>query len=312
VNDNRPVLVTGAAGFAGRHLLERLGSTGDIVGWSRAPVSPELGRLARWQHVDVARRDDVRAALREIQPGRVYHLAGVSNVDRSRSHPAEALAINVAGTHYLLDGLRRLNRGARVIVAGSAMVYAPSSAPSTELSPTAPESPYGFSKFAQERLALRVATDDGLDVVIARAFNHTGPGQAPTFVAPSIAHQIALIERGRQEPVLRVGNLDSRRDLTDVRDVVRAYTDLMARGLSGEIYNVASGVGRPIRTLLDTLVGAASVPIRVEVDPERVRAVEKSALVGDATKLRALTGWTPTIAFDRMLVDLLEYWRANS
>jgi GDP-4-dehydro-6-deoxy-D-mannose reductase len=306
------VLVTGATGFAGRHLLERLRSTGDIVGWSRSAVPPEVEGLARWQHVDVTRRDDVRKALRAIQPRQVYHLAGASQVDRSRSHPAEALDINVVGTHYLLDGLRRLERPARVLVTGSAMVYAPSAVPSTEMSATAPEGAYGFSKFAQEQLALRAAADDGLDVVIVRAFNHTGPGQAPTFVAASIARQIALIERGRQEPVLRVGNLDSRRDLTDVRDVVRAYSDHMASGSGGEIYNDASGVGRPIRTVLETLVAAASVPIRIEIDPERVRAVEKPALIGDASKLRALTGWTPAIPFDRMLRDLLEYWRAQS
>jgi GDP-4-dehydro-6-deoxy-D-mannose reductase len=311
VNDSRPLLVTGASGFAGRHLLERLASAGDVVGWSRSPVAAELAGLARWYRVDMTRRDQVRAALEEIRPTRVYHLAGLAQVDRSRSDPAEALDTNVIATHHLLEGLRRLGRPVRVLVSGSAMVYAPSTAPLAETAATAPDGPYGLSKFAQEQLALRVAAEDGLDVVVARAFNHTGPGQAPTFVAPSIARQIARIERDQQEPVLKVGNLEALRDLTDVRDVVRAYVDLMTHGVSGEIYNVASGVGRSIRSLLDTLIAAAAVPIRVEIDPQRVRAVENSVVIGNANKLRALTGWAPAIPFDRMLVDLLEYWRAR-
>ena len=161
-------------------------------------------------------------------------------------------------------------------------------------------------------LSVRAATEDGVDVVVTRSFNHTGPGQPPTFVAPSFARQLARIERGLQEPVLKVGNLDALRDLTDVRDVVRAYTALMASGATGEVYNVASGMGRSIRAIVDTLVAAATVPVRVEIDPARVRTIDAPALIGDASKLRALTGWTPRIPFERMVSDLLTYWRDNT
>ena len=226
--------------------------------------------------------------------------------------PAETLEANVLATHHLLDGLGRAGVRARVLISGSATVYAPSTIPLAETAPLAPDNPYGLSKLAQEMLSVRTATEDGVDVVVTRSFNHTGPGQPPTFVAPSFARQLARIERGLQEPVLKVGNLDALRDLTDVRDVVRAYTALMASGATGEVYNVASGMGRSIRAIVDTLVAAATVPVRVEIDPARVRTIDAPALIGDASKLRALTGWTPRIPFERMVSDLLTYWRDNT
>jgi GDP-4-dehydro-6-deoxy-D-mannose reductase len=311
MNDG-PVLVTGASGFVGRHLLEQLRSTHDVVGWSRSPVATELAGVASWQQVDVTKREQVRSALRELRPRQIYHFAGATQVDRSWTMPAEALETNVLATHHLLDALGRTGVAARVLISGSATVYAPSTVPLAETSPAVPRNPYGLSKLAQEMLSVRAAAEDGIDVVITRSFNHTGPGQPESFVAPSIARQIARIERGLQEPVLKVGNLDALRDLTDVRDVVRAYTGLMTSGVTGEIYNVASGVGRSIRSILDTLVAAATVPVRVEVEPARVRKIDTSALIGDASKLRALTGWTPLIPFEQTVTDLLTYWRAHT
>jgi GDP-4-dehydro-6-deoxy-D-mannose reductase len=142
-----------------------------------------------------------------------------------------------------------------------------------------------------------------------RSFNHTGPGQAPDFVAPSLARQIALIERGVVEPVIRVGNLEAIRDFTDVRDVIRAYVALMQRGQAGAVYNVGSGVGRSIRSVLDALLARARVEVRVETDPARLRPSDVPALVADAARLRLTTGWQPVISFERMLDDLMEYWR---
>src|ERR1043166_1296928 len=191
---------------------------------------------------------------------------------------------------------------------GSGAVYAPSRTPLNEEAPVAPDNPYSISKLAQEQLALRAVREDGLDVIVARAFNHTGPRQGPFFVAPTLARQITRIERGLIEPVLRVGNLDTERDLTDVRDVVRAYAALMQSGTVGTVYNIASGVGRPIRALLDALLSRCRVPVRVDVDPALLRARDAAALVGDTTRLRQTTGWQPEIAFDQMLDDLLHYW----
>ena len=306
----RTILVTGASGFAGSHLLDRLRGTGDIVGWSRSRPGREDG--VRWQEVDVRDGAAVRAAIRELRPDRIYHCAGVAHVSESWGSPTAPLAVNALGTHHLLDGLRRHGRGCRVLVTGSATVYAASPSPLTEDSPLRPDSPYGTSKLAQELLALRAAAEDGLDVVVARAFNHTGPRQTAAYMAPGIARQIASIEAGRSEPVIRVGNLDAERDLTDVRDVVAAYITLMDAGVRGEVYNVASGVGHAVRDVVETLVDLSCVPVGIEVDPARVRPIDNPRLVGDSSKLRQLTGWSPTIPFEQMLLDLLDSWRATA
>ena len=306
---NAPVLVTGAAGFAGGHLIEHLAPSHEVVAWARGKPPAELAPLASWQQIDMLDRDRVRTAVRELRPRTCYHCAGVSGVDTSAADPARALAANVLGTHLLLDALRRAAIPCRVLVTGSAAVYAPSPDPLREDGRLAPDTPYALSKFAQEGLSLRAAEEDGLEVVLARSFNHTGPRQTPYFVTASIARQIALAERGAIEPVLRVGNLDPARDLSDIRDVVGAYVALAKAGVPGEVYNVASGTARTIRSIVDQLVALASVRIRVEIDAQRVRPTDRPILVGDASKLRALTGWKPLVPFEAMLRDLLDYWR---
>lgn len=309
VQVNGTVLVTGASGLAGSHLVEHLSGTRDVVAWTRSAPPPGLDSLARWLRLDLLDRDRVRSAIRELGPREVYHCAGVSQVDRSWESPAQPLAGNVLATHYLLDALRRAEVACRVLVPGSAAVYAPSAEALREDDRLAPDSPYALSKLAQEGLGRRAAAEDGIEVVTTRSFNHTGPRQTPSFVASSIARQIARIERGAVEPVLLVGNVDARRDLTDVRDVVRAYAALMAAGTPGDVYNVASGTARTVRSVIDALVAIASVRVRVETDPARLRPLDNPVLLGDASKLRALTGWVPRIPFEAMLRDLLEYWR---
>lgn len=304
-----PVLVTGASGFAGSHLLEHLSGRADLVAWARSDPPSELATLARWQRVDLLDRDRVRQAIRELKPSAVYHCAGAPHVAHSWQDATKPLASNVLTTHYLFDALRRAGTGARVLIPGSAHVYAASPHPHNEDSPVAPASPYALSKLAQEQLGVRAVAEDGLEVVVARAFNHTGPRQSADFFAPAMARQIARIERGGIEPVIKVGNLDAERDLTDVRDTVRAYTLLMEKGAVGGIYNVASGIGRPMRVVLDALVRRAQVPVRVGTDPERLRPHDIPVLVGDATRLRNATGWAPEISFERTIDDLLNYWR---
>jgi GDP-4-dehydro-6-deoxy-D-mannose reductase len=304
-----PVLVTGAAGFAGSHLLEQLSGHDDLVAWARSAPPPQLVRLARWQVVDLLDRDGVRAAIRDVRPSAVYHLAGVSHVAESFADPSKPLAGNVLGTHHLFDALRRSGISCRIVIAGSAAIYASSEPPLTENSPLGPASPYAVSKLAQEQLGLRAIAEDGLDVIVARAFNHTGPRQTPSFMAPAIARQIALIERGQLEPVLQIGNTSPRRDLSDVRDVVRAYQLLMAAGTPGAVYNVASGEGRAVGDILNALISRSRVPVRTVVDPSRLRANDTPTLVGDSTRLRNATGWQPEIPFGRMIDDLLDYWR---
>ena len=305
-----PVLVTGAAGFAGSHLVEQLGNSCDVVAWARSHPPAEIAHLARWTTIDLLDRDRVRQEIRSIRPSVVYHCAGASHVGASWQNTAQPLANNALATHHLLDALRRARVDARVLVAGSATVYAPSVAPLREEDLLAPNSPYAASKLAQEQLALREATESGLNVIVVRPFNHIGPRQRPDFAAPGFARQIALIERGELQPLIKVGNLDAERDISDVRDTIRGYTLLMERGKAGTVYNVASGVGRSIRDILDALVSRARVAVTISVDAERLRPNDTPVIVGDATRLRADTGWTPLIPFDRTIDDLLAYWRA--
>jgi GDP-4-dehydro-6-deoxy-D-mannose reductase len=306
-----PVLITGASGFAGGHLVEHLTGSHEIVGWVRTAPRSELAALADWHTIDLLDRDGVRKGIANLRPAAVFHLAGAPQVAESWRDGAKPLEDNVLATQHLLDAVRRAGLTCRVLVTGSAAVYAPSDSPIREGDTIAPANPYAVSKLAQEQLALRAHHDDGLDIVVVRPFNHTGPRQPPTFVAPSMARQIAMIERRLAEPVIRVGNLETRRDFTDVRDVVRAYSALMKLGQPGEIYNVGSGVGRSIRSLLDALLSRSEVEIRVETEIARLRPTETAALVAETSRLTARTGWRPEISFESMLDRLLGYWRAE-
>jgi GDP-4-dehydro-6-deoxy-D-mannose reductase len=312
VNDTpQVVLVTGAGGFAGSHLVEYLLASPKQ---HRSEGGSASHRVVAWtrQTIDLLDRAGVRAAIAELRPTQVYHCAGVPHVAESWRDTAQPLEGNVLATEHLLDAVRRAEVRCRVLIPGSAAVYAASSEPISEADAIAPTSPYAISKLAQEQLALRAIQEDALDVVVTRSFNHTGPRQTPAFVAPSMARQIALIERGQLEPVIRVGNLEARRDLTDVRDVVRAYVALMQSGATGVVYNVASGIARSIHSVLDALVSRSRVPVRIEVDPQRLRPSDVPVMVGNCSRLMAATGWQPAISFDQTLDDLLNYWRADA
>jgi GDP-4-dehydro-6-deoxy-D-mannose reductase len=306
-----PVLVTGASGFAGGHLVQHLAPAHAIVAWTRSDPPTELASLAHWQRVDLLDRDRVRTAIATVRPSQVYHCAGVTNVAESWRDTTGVLEGNVLATEHLLDALRRAEIECRVLAPGSAAVYAPSSEPLGEDAVLAPASPYALSKLAQEELARRAVEEDGLDVVLTRSFNHTGPRQTAAYAAPSMARQIALIEAGAMEPVIRVGNLEARRDLSDVRDVVRAYAALMESGVRGVIYNVGSGTSRAIRAVLEALIARSKVPVRIESDPARMRPADVPVLTANCSRLEQATGWQPTISFDQMLDDLLEYWRSR-
>lgn len=304
------ILVTGASGFAGSHLVEALAGTAELHAWTHGSVPALLARKASWRQVELMDPAQVLEAIALARPACIYHCAGSPHVAASWQDSATPLSRNVIGTHHLLDAVRRAGIPCRILITGSAAVYAASPTPITEAAAVAPVSPYALSKFAQERLGLRAIEEDGVEVVTTRSFNHTGPRQTPAFVAPSIARQIALIEQGA-EPVVRVGNLDAFRDFTDVRDVVGAYILLMERGRSGDLYNVASGVAYGMHQILDALLKRARRPIRIEQDPNRMRPHDTPVIIGDASRLRTVTGWEPRIGFEQMLDDLLDYWRAD-
>jgi len=305
------VLVTGAAGFVGSHLLELLeqGSS-QVVAWLRPGTEPLIsGSRVIWHAVELHDRKAVAAALDAFAPSQIYHLAGVPHVGDSWSHVHETFAGNVLGTHHLFEALRHSGAKPRVLITSTAFVYAPQPRAITEQDVVRPNSPYGTSKLAQEMIAKRAWEDDGIPALIARSFNHVGPRQSPAFVASSIAKQIAEIEAGKRSPALLMGNMESKRDMMDVRDTVRAYQSMMASAKPGIPYNVCSGVPMPISELVELMRSKARVPIAIEQDPARLRPSDTPVVLGDHSRLTADTGWTPQIPFDRTADDLLAYWR---
>ena len=295
-----PIVITGATGFVGAHLTRQLQHDAPDVtlhGWSSRTVNLLNAAL-------------VEEAIMRAPPSAVYHLAGASHVGESWAQSTEHLEIHVLGTHHLLEALRRHAPTCRVVVVSSGMVYRPQPDLLTEDSPIGPGSPYALSKVAEEQLALHGAAQDGLQVIVARPFNHIGPGQSPRFAPPNFARQIAEIEAGAT-PTITIGNLDTRRDFTDVRDVVKAYVAMMARGSVGRVYNVCSGVATPIRAILDELLTLSRVTVTLETDPARLRPSDVPSMAGSAARLTADTGWRPAISLRETLSDTLDDWRAR-
>jgi GDP-4-dehydro-6-deoxy-D-mannose reductase len=308
----RVSLVTGAAGFAGSHLVEHLlEHDAEVAAWSNPSgrTAPAEDSRIRWRAVDLLDRDAVAREIAALRPGAVYHLAGLADVAASWSKPERSLRINALGTSHLLDAVAKAGLDCPVLVTGSALVYEQSANAIAEDSPIGPSSPYGLSKLAQEMLAMSAALPR---VLIARPFNHAGPRQSDAYVTSSFARQIAEAEAGRREPVLRVGNLDSRRDITDVRDTVRAYRAMMERGTTRRPYNVCSGIAYLVRDLLDSLIALARIPVRVESDPARMRPSDNPVVLGDNSRIRSEVGWDPRIGMEQTLRDLLAYSRLHA
>jgi GDP-4-dehydro-6-deoxy-D-mannose reductase len=302
--------VTGGTGFAGSHLIEHLLDTdATVAAWSNPSGTPPPAGDARvrWRAVDLLDRDDVARSIHDLRPSTVYHCGGLADVAESWARPERALRVNAIGTEHVLDAVHRSGIDCPVLVTGSALVYRPSPGRLTEDSPVAPATPYGVSKLAQEMAASRSQV---AQVLLARPFNHAGPRQSDAYVTSAFARQIAEAEAGLRAPVLLVGNLESRRDITDVRDTVRAYRALVERGRPRRPYNVCSGRAYLIRDLLDLLVAMARVPLRIEHDTARMRPSDNPLVLGDLSRIREETGWQPLISIERTLGDLLAYWRA--
>ena len=295
-------LITGVSGFVGRHLVEHLRAMGDDVeGCDRADGSVDIGDLV-----------SVKKAVERVHPEVVYHLAGWSDVGGSWAAPVEVFRANAEGTLNVL--LACAESGVeRVLAVSSADVYGivrDDDLPITEDAPLRPVTPYAASKVAADYLALQAWLGTGLPVLRARAFNHLGPGQLPRFVAPALAERIARNELDGGT-VVPVGNLTARRDFTDVRDVVRAYRLLIERGEPGEAYNICSGRAVSVQELAEALLTMTREPMELKPDPELERPVDVPVLLGDYSRLRAATGWTPTIPLEQTLEDLLDDMRAR-
>lgn len=306
-------LITGIEGFAGYHLARHLSARGDtVIGTAFGPTSAAIAGY-RVVSLDINRSDDVRGAIEDIAPEVIYHLAALSNVKVSWESTRSTLETNFIGAFNVLEAAASLGGNApRVLLVGSAEQYGPvppERQPISEDCPLDPRNPYALSKVAQEYLGLNYFRTGRLPVYLVRAFNHSGPGQAPIFVASSFAKQIAEIESDGREPVMFVGNLTSRRDFTDVRDTVRAYATVVEKGDPGEVYNVCTGTPVGISEILNTLLAASSRKIRVEVDPKLYRPTDIPAFSGDRTKISTKCGWRPEIPLRQTLTDLLDYWR---
>ncbi len=304
------VLVTGAAGFVGRHLLSELVAAGHEV---TATDRPATG-VAEVRPVELRDPEALRALVRTARPDACVHLAAVSYVPDGDRDPAELLAVNVAGTLNLLEALRREAPRARLLLISTAQVYGSAPSPGSpnppldESAPTCPLTLYAISKVACEQAALAYGACHTLDVMIARPANHTGPGQSSRFVAPAFARQIVEVAAGRL-PKVRVGNLDAVRDFTDVRDVVRAYRLLLERGTAGLAYNISADTPVRIGDLLERLLALAAVEAPVEPDPALVRPADVSIRM-DTSRLRDTTGWRPLHPLDDTLSALIEEARA--
>lgn len=309
-------LITGINGFVGGHLAEHLLSTGWDVTGASSSASHRLVHLAG--HVslvttDLMDADANRAMLEQCKPDAIFHLAAQAHVPTALANPEATLTGNMLAQSRLLDGVRASGIDPVVVVACTSEEYGavrPEDIPVDEDTPLRPGNPYALSKVFQDMHALESFIAHGIRTVRLRLFNHIGPRQAPSYVVASFARQIALIERGEQEPVVSVGNLAARRDFSDVRDIVRAY-ELAARHCEpGSVYNVGSGEAVMIQNILDMLIGMSHLPIKVSVDPARVRPVDVPVIACDASSFRSRTQWTPQISLHQSLSDVLDEWRA--
>jgi GDP-4-dehydro-6-deoxy-D-mannose reductase len=303
-------LVTGATGFAGGHLVERLLESHPSVGaWGHTEGRPMPfeDRRVRWRAVHLLDRTGVKEAVLDLQPSVIFHLAGLPHVAESWKAAGRALAVNALGTHHLLASVEEILHDCTVVIAGSALVYRPSATALAEDDELGPVDPYGVSKLAQEMRAASASTP----VILTRPFNHAGPGQSDAFVTSSFAKQIAEIEAGVREPHLLVGNLEARRDIMDVRDTARAYEALAAKGVRGRVYNICSGTAHRIGDLLERLLAVAHTRVTVQQDPARLRPSDNPVVLGDPSRIIADTGWRPEISIDTTLADLLGWWRAR-
>jgi GDP-4-dehydro-6-deoxy-D-mannose reductase len=305
----RRVLITGGTGFVGPHLIQFLKSRSSTVAVIASGDKFARAAGVDYCEVDIRRADEVRSVVRNVRPAHIYHLAGVSAVDVSWSDPRLTFEVNVLGALNVFEAAMNLPSPPRILNVSTSQVYASSATILTENSRLDPDNPYAASKAMAELLRVQYRKSAGGGIITARSFNHTGPGQMPNFVLPSMAKQFAEMEAGLRPPKLTVGNIEVMRDFTDVRDVVAAYFALLEKGRTGEVYNVCSGSAVRLSDVIAKFEAISGMAIQIDVDPQRLRSNEIPAVFGDATKIRTETGWNPEIPLETTLRDLLNYWR---
>lgn len=312
------VFITGITGFVGSHLAELLLSKGlkvyGIKRWrSKTENITHIMDKLNLAEADMRDGHSLEQVIKEVEPDYVFHLAAQSFVPTSWRAPADTMETNAVGTLHLLEAVRKLNCDPLIQIAGSSEEYGlvhPYEVPIKETNPLRPLSPYGVSKVAADKLGFQYHRSYGMKIVVTRSFNHTGPRRGDVFVTSNFAKQIVEIEKGQKKPVIKVGNLNSQRDFSDVRDVVRAYWLSLTKGDYGDCYNICSGKPRVIKDILDLLLKQCNVEdIKIESDLDRMRPSDVEILHGDCTKLMEKTGWKAEISFDKTMSDLMDYWR---
>lgn len=309
----KKVLITGASGFAGRHLINQLdASKYQIWGTVFGDGASSLGEQITAIKLDLSDFEATVKLVKEVTPDWVFHLAALSSPAASMHDHNKTLINNITAQANLLDSLVLHAPNARVLVVGSAEEYGKvdeACLPIEESCELNPLTPYAVSKVAQDYMGRQYFLSKKLPVIRVRPFNHIGEGQPPLFVLPAFAKQVAMIEAGKQEAVLTVGNLDSTRDFTDVRDMVKAYELALLHGVDGDVYNLGSGIETKIADLLDMLLGMATVSIEVQQDPTKMMKSDVPRLAANCEKFKSLTGWQPTIPLKDSVSRVLDYWR---
>jgi GDP-4-dehydro-6-deoxy-D-mannose reductase len=315
----KKVLITGITGFVGQHLAKHFLSQSDyeVVGTYRSEASldslQDLKEHVSFLQLDLMDPKAVSELLLTEKPDYICHLAAQASPAISFKNPSETLTNNIVAELNVLEALRSEElKGTRILIVSTGEVYGavtPADLPVDELTPMRPVSPYSVSKIAQDYLALQYFLAYHVDIVRVRPFNHTGPGQKAGYVVSDFARQIVAIEQKKNDPIIFVGNLEAKRDFTDVRDVVRAYQLALEKGVSGEVYNIGSGTSRKIADILETLRSHSQQEIEVKTDPSRFRPIDVPEIVCDYQKFQELTGWKPEIPFEKTLQDILDYLR---
>ena len=314
----KKALITGITGFAGSHLAELLLKKGfEVYGTTRPRSKTEnidhIKRKIFLFDADILDSHSLYHVVNKIQPDFIFHLAAQSFVPTSWASPANTLETNIIGSVHLFEAVRSAGISPRIQIACSSEEYGlvkPKETPVKESNPLRPLSPYAVSKVAMDYLGYQYFKSYNMEIIRTRAFNHTGPRRGEQFVCSNFAKQIAEIEKGKQEPVISVGNLSAKRDFTDVRDIVKAYLLAIEKCNPGEVYNIASGKARKIEDVLRLLLLLSRAKdIKIKKDPKRMRPSDVPILVGDSAKFRKLAGWKPKIPFEKTMRDLLDYWR---
>ena len=310
----KTALIIGAAGFVGGYLAEELKASGRRVFVTRLHGEHYNGACDSAFYLDVTDADSVRSVLESTLPDEIYHLAAQSSVAVSWKKPALTVDVNIRGAVNLLEGVREVVPDAVVMLIGSAEEYGavkPEECPVSEGHAVRPKNIYAMTKAAQNMTGRLYSDAYGMKIRMVRAFNHFGPGQAPQFVISDFCRQVAEIEAGRKQPILKVGNLEARRDFTDVRDIVRAYRMIAESGCDGETYNVGSGTAISIREMLETILSLSEAMIAVEQDPERMRPSDVPIHCADISMIVRDIGWKPRIAREDTVRATLDYWREH-